>query len=186
MLGVWTKNMAPSVSSYGYRENSGWLRFLQAMSIGLKRWLPGAGGVLPCRAMVKTWVFLNQISSIHFDKSKNMAFTVAVLLYMAIVKTLKIFYEKNLDWFSNKFEEIFLGWPYNRILQAMFIGWKTWPPGLNKVWFWYSNFSINSSLVTYEFPQAIFFWQKTHQSIGLFRILSMELYSGPFVLADLM
>ena len=61
---------------------------VQAMSIDLKMvaWV-----VLPCRAMVKTWLILDQILLSHFDWSKNMAFTVAILPFMAIVKTLKIF-----------------------------------------------------------------------------------------------
>ena len=31
-------------------------------------------------------------------------------------------------WFSNNFVEMFLKWPTIRFLQAMLIGWKTWPP----------------------------------------------------------
>ena len=74
---------------------------------------------------------LYQDCSSHLDSSKNMAARGRGLfsLYYLYRKLLKSSCQKPLDRFQYNFAEMFLWWSSTKIVQAIWIRQKTWPPG---------------------------------------------------------
>ena len=76
-------------------------------------------------------MILYQDCSSRLDSSKNMAARGRGLfsLYIYIENLKKSSCQKPLDRFPYTFAEMFLWWPSTKIVQAIWIRQKTWPPG---------------------------------------------------------
>ena len=57
--------------------------------------------------------------------------------------------------FSNKFVEMFLGWPSIRFLQTMLIGKKTWPPGGHG---YFALYGYSENLNSLSSPPKVSVW----------------------------